>query len=140
MERFVGEMAKVAEEWTCPLEATYGTLYFAGAVTFSDSVLRPLEVSLTSHVSMDRSTGRAAEGNLFQEERVRVGSVYVTVVLRREDVTLELWRNTLRYMAYVGTGLGSGKSRGAWAVLDASESQEAEITLRRPEWRKLSLG
>ncbi|ABP95327.1 MULTISPECIES: RAMP superfamily CRISPR-associated protein [Metallosphaera] len=115
---------------------------FAGALIFSDSVMRGAERGMVTKTSIDRRTRKVAEHMLFTEEVVYPKSVRVRVILHRvPDFALKAWVNTLRFLAEVGLGLGSGKSRRSWATLDPGDSKVAEASLNQilegQKWKSL---
>jgi len=134
----VKKLVELYKEYKCPIERLYGGKYFAGAVTFSDTVLENFGLEQRFHVSIDRKTRKSLEKNLFAEEIVYVNSVEVKVIVRGE---FELWRNTLKFLRDVGYFIGAGKSRGIGYIrLDDKESVYAEVKelSERPKFDVLS--
>ena len=129
------EKARFVAMWNCPIERLYGSEYFAGAVTFSDTVMEPV-VYERMRVSIDRRTRKAQEHHLFREQVVDVRSVTVRVIVR--DMLREFVQ-TLRFLSEVGTFIGGGKSVGVGhAVLDWKESEFAVARPGRITFRPLS--
>lgn len=125
-------LVKLYGEWNCPLERLYGSEYFAGAITISDTLISSGLVERT-HVVIDRKTRKNlvknSKGFLYTEQIIDVNSVDVKVIIRtdRDDV-VELWKKTLKFMSEVGTFIGGGKTRGIGFIkLDLKESRYAEL-------------
>ncbi|WP_338602831.1 RAMP superfamily CRISPR-associated protein [Sulfolobus tengchongensis] len=131
------EFAKLVEMWNCPVEKIYGSEYFAGSITISDSIVYSGVLSRT-HAVIDRKSKKVLERHLYTEHIVDVNSVNVNLILR--DYIKE-WLDTLRFMANVGTFIGGSKSRGiGYIKLDTKESEFAEVRdiTAKPVFKPLS--
>lgn len=110
--------------WNCPIERLYGSGYFAGAITISDTVLTSRVID-RPHVTIDRKTKKSKEHNLFTEKVVYPEVIEVKVIVRDE---IQAWMRTLKFLYDVGYFIGGGKSRGIGYIrLYAEESEMARV-------------
>lgn len=137
-EEIIEKLAIIFKEWNCPIEKLYGSKNFAGAITISDTIINA-GTEERAHVVIDRKSKRTLEKHLFTEQIIDVNSVEVKVIVR--DM-VDVWNNTLKFMAEVGTFIGGGKTRGiGYIKLDVKESMFAEVNEleRKPQFKSLSL-
>ncbi|ACP54866.1 RAMP superfamily CRISPR-associated protein [Saccharolobus islandicus] len=122
----LNELREIYNEYNCPIERLYGSNYFAGDITISDSLITSASVTERTHVTIDRKSKKSSEKHLFIEEVVNTEKIGVKVIVRNE---FELWRNTLKFLKEVGYFMGGSKSRGiGYIVLDDSESTYAIVS------------
>ncbi|QGA53983.1 hypothetical protein GFS03_05025 [Sulfolobus sp. E5-1-F] len=131
------DLMKLYNEYNCPIERLYGSNYFAGGITISDSVIRDSRIMERIHVTIERKSKKGSEGHLFGEEIVDTEKIEVRVIVRNE---FELWKNTLKFLKEIGYFIGGSKSRGiGYIVLDEKESEYAVINnvIETPKFTEL---
>ncbi len=136
VDDFMDLVRMVTYSYMCPVDRTYGSHFFASAITFSDSLMEN-SISFQPHVMIDRVFGGAKESRLYEEEVVDPSSLSLKVILRPEG-DLPLWRYTLKYVEKMGIAVGGSKSRGlGHLTLDVEKSEFALVDGLSVNWRPL---
>ncbi|AAK41666.1 hypothetical protein HFC64_02195 [Saccharolobus solfataricus] len=121
----LSDLRRIYNEYNCPIERLYGSNYFAGGITISDSVIPNASIMERTHVTIERKSKKASEKHLFSEEIIDAEKIEVKVIVRNE---FELWKNSLKLLREIGYFIGGSKSRGiGYIVLDEKESEYAVI-------------
>ncbi len=128
------ELAKQPERYKeieCPIARLFGSLYQASRITISDSLVTKRDSGITEqvrmHVAVDRITGGAEEGMLFDNtvlvaDRPEASAFEFRISIREPQLNEVLWLRAALVALDIGLlRVGSSKSAGR---LELSQSPE----------------
>lgn len=118
-----------------PIMSLFGSLYARGRIHFPDSysinLSEEYDAPERKHVSVDRFTGGANEGSLFQN-RVLVGSAiefpFTVMIESAEDYEIDWLVRTIKALHLGVISMGSSKSAGRLAVKSVIKCTNNEVT------------
>jgi len=126
---FVAEVADRCLAMCCPVCRLYGAPSLAGKLKVVDGLPHEanVEISIRTHVGIDRASGTHREDILYQEEMVEPGHTFTAYLIvdniKPGSSEAKLLASTLEFIMNLGLKLGSSKSRGLGLLsLDAENS------------------
>lgn len=122
-ERIAQDPAALAEVITCPVMRLFGSLFGAGRIHIADALSTQVvddrcHTQYRKHVAIDRVTGGASEGFLFEHVALVRGPTFRVTLTVREPNELEArWlASTIRALDLGLLRVGSSKSAGRLAL------------------------
>jgi CRISPR/Cas system CSM-associated protein Csm3 (group 7 of RAMP superfamily) len=130
-DKLARDPAKFEHEITCPVLRLFGSLYAAGRIHVSDALSEEPVADAAGqsrcHVAVDRITGGASEGFLFDHQALTRARFQVDLSVRAPQADEARWlASTLRAIDFGLIRLGSSKSAGRLALSGAVVAEGPE--------------